>query len=71
MQIKQTNRFKKAYSKLHLNQLVEVNEAINTVIENPDLPFEFIKGVLEAKSEIENGEVSKFEYRRGTSFDHS
>ena len=35
--------------------------------ENPDLPYEFIKGVLEAKSEIENGEVSQFKYRRGTS----
>ena len=32
--------------------------------ENPDLPFEFIKGVLEAKSEMENGEVSEFEYRK-------
>jgi len=31
--------------------------------ENPDLPYEFIKGVLEAKSEMENGEVSEFEFR--------
>ena len=32
--------------------------------ENPDLPYEFIKGVLEAKSEIENGDVSTFEFRQ-------
>ena len=32
--------------------------------ENPDLPFEFIKGVLEAKSEMEHGEVSTFEFRK-------
>ena len=32
--------------------------------DNPDLPYEFIKGVLEGKSEIENGEVSEFRYRK-------
>ncbi|MCL2067633.1 MAG: ParD-like family protein [Treponema sp.] len=32
--------------------------------ENPDLPYEFIKGVLEAKSEMENGEVSEFRFRK-------
>ena len=32
--------------------------------ENPDLPYEFIKGVLEAKSEMENGEVSEFKFRK-------
>jgi hypothetical protein len=32
--------------------------------ENPDLPYEFIKGVLEAKGEIERGEVSFFEFRK-------
>jgi hypothetical protein len=32
--------------------------------ENPDLPYEFIKGILEAKSEMERGEVSVFEFRK-------
>ena len=32
--------------------------------ENPDLPYEFIKGVLEARSEMEHGDVSVFEYRK-------
>jgi len=32
--------------------------------ENPDLPYDFIKGVLEAKSEMENGEVSEFKFRK-------
>ena len=32
--------------------------------ENPELPYEFIKGVLESKSEMENGKVSEFEYRK-------
>ena len=32
--------------------------------ENPDLPYEFIKGVLEAKGEMDNGEVSEFEFRK-------
>ena len=37
MQIIQTNRFKKAYNKLHSNQLVEVNKAIDAVIKNPKI----------------------------------
>jgi len=32
-----------------------------TAEENPDLPYEFIKDVLEAKAEMENGDVSVFE----------
>jgi hypothetical protein len=32
--------------------------------ENPDLPASFIKGALEGKQEIENGEVSPFRFRR-------
>ena len=32
--------------------------------ENPDLPYAFIKGVLEAKSEMDHGDVSVFEYRK-------
>ena len=32
--------------------------------ENPDLPYEFIKGVLESKAEMENGDVSVFEFRK-------
>ena len=31
--------------------------------ENPDLPYSFIKGVLEAKGEMEAGEVSAFTFR--------
>jgi mRNA-degrading endonuclease YafQ of YafQ-DinJ toxin-antitoxin module len=37
VEIIQTNRFKKAYKKLHPNQLVEVNKAIETIINNPDI----------------------------------
>ncbi|MCL2474438.1 MAG: type II toxin-antitoxin system RelE/ParE family toxin [Alphaproteobacteria bacterium] len=33
----QSVRFKKAYKKLHSNQLPEVNKAINDIIENPDI----------------------------------
>ena len=32
--------------------------------ENPDLPYNFIKGVLEAKEEMERGEVSEFNFRK-------
>ena len=35
MEIIQTNRFKKAYKKLHPNQLAAVNKAIKMVIGNP------------------------------------
>ena len=35
MEIIQTNRFKKAYKKLHSNQIADVNKAIETVIEDP------------------------------------
>ena len=31
--------------------------------ENPDLPMEFIKGALEGRLEMENGELSPFEFR--------
>ena len=31
--------------------------------ENPDIPYEFIKSVLEAREEMKRGEVSKFEFR--------
>ena len=37
MEIIQTNRFKKAYNKLHSNQLTEVNKAIKMIIKNPDI----------------------------------
>ena len=37
MEILQTNRFRKAYKKLHVNQLGEVNKAIRTIIKNPSL----------------------------------
>ena len=30
--------------------------------ENPDLPVSFIKGCLEAKSEVDNDEISKFKF---------
>ena len=32
--------------------------------ENPDLPYEFIKDALEAKREMEQGDVSSFEFRK-------
>ena len=32
--------------------------------ENPDLPYDFIKGILEARSEMLNGEVSVFNFRK-------
>lgn len=32
--------------------------------ENPDLPLNFIKGVLEGKAEIEHGDVSDFKMRK-------
>ena len=31
--------------------------------ENPDLPYEFIKDALEARSEMERGDVSIFNFR--------
>ena len=37
MEILQTNRFKKAYNKLHSNQLSEVNKAIEKIINNPKI----------------------------------
>ena len=37
MEILQTSRFKKAYKKLHPNQLADVNNAIERVIENPEI----------------------------------
>ena len=32
--------------------------------ENPHLPYNFIKGVMEARGEMERGEVSAFEFRK-------
>jgi len=32
--------------------------------ENPDLPYEFIKDALEAKHEMDRGDVSTFKFRK-------
>lgn len=37
MKIFQTNRFEKAYKKLHKNQLVDANNAIKKIIEDPEI----------------------------------
>ena len=37
MQIIQTNRFEKAYKKLHKNQLSDANNAIRQIINNPEI----------------------------------
>jgi len=37
VEVFQTNRFKKAYKKLHPNQLADVNMAIETVINDPEI----------------------------------
>lgn len=37
MKIIQTNRFEKAYKKLHKNQLADANKAIQEIIDNPDI----------------------------------
>jgi len=37
MQVLQTNAFKKAYKKLHRNQLTIVNEALDAIVKNPDI----------------------------------
>jgi len=37
MQVVQSSQFKKSYKKLHSNQLPEINEAIKTIIKDPDI----------------------------------
>jgi mRNA-degrading endonuclease RelE of RelBE toxin-antitoxin system len=37
MRIVQTGQFKKSYKKLHPNQLLEANAAIDAIIENPSI----------------------------------
>jgi mRNA-degrading endonuclease YafQ of YafQ-DinJ toxin-antitoxin module len=37
MEILQTSRFKKAYKKLHQNQLGELNTALQAIIDNPEI----------------------------------
>jgi mRNA-degrading endonuclease YafQ of YafQ-DinJ toxin-antitoxin module len=37
MQIEQSGQFKKAYKKLHSNQLPEINDAIKAIIKNPNI----------------------------------
>ncbi|GHV17980.1 hypothetical protein FACS189493_6640 [Spirochaetia bacterium] len=37
MEILQTRRFKKAYKKLHQNQLGEINAALQAIIDNPEI----------------------------------
>jgi len=37
MHIAQSNQFKKAYKKLHANQLPEMNNALKDIIANPDI----------------------------------
>jgi hypothetical protein len=37
MEILQTRRFQRVYKKLHQNQLAEVNDAIQAIIDNPEI----------------------------------
>jgi len=37
MTVLQTGRFKKAYKRLHQNQLADANDAIGAIIENPEI----------------------------------
>jgi mRNA-degrading endonuclease YafQ of YafQ-DinJ toxin-antitoxin module len=37
VEILQTSRFKKAYKKLHKNQLTELNIALQAIIDNPEI----------------------------------
>ena len=37
MEILQTRRFKKAYKKLHQNQIEEINAALQEIIDNPEI----------------------------------
>ena len=37
MKIVQTNRFEKAYKKLHKNQLTDANKAIQEIMTNPEI----------------------------------
>ena len=37
MQVVQSSQFKKSYKKLHSNQLREINEAIKTIIADPNI----------------------------------
>lgn len=53
MQIFQTNTFKKAYKKLHENQLKAVNEAIRDIMKDPKL------GILK-KGDLNTVRVYKF-----------
>jgi mRNA-degrading endonuclease RelE of RelBE toxin-antitoxin system len=45
VEVIQTNRFQKAYKRLHPNQLAEVNKAIKAIIKNPNIG-ELKKGSL-------------------------
>jgi hypothetical protein len=42
----------------------QIEHWVKIAEENPDLPFDFIKGAIEGKHEMENGEVSEFVFRR-------
>ena len=37
MRLIQSNQFKKAYKKLHINQLPEMNNALKDIIANPEI----------------------------------
>lgn len=53
MKIIQTNRFEKAYKKLHKNQLEETNKAIQEIIDTPEIG-------IQKKGDLADIRVHKF-----------
>ena len=53
MKVIQTNRFEKAYKKLHKNQLADANKAIQEIITDPEIG-------VQKKGDLANVRVHKF-----------
>ena len=61
--IKAANTYAPIHSRSVSNQIEHWAKIGKIAEENPDLPYDFIKGVLEARGEMERGDVSTFSFR--------
>ena len=62
--IKEANTYAPANSRSVPKQIEHWAKIGKIAEENPDLPYEFIKDAFEAKREMEQGDVSIFEFRK-------
>ena len=62
--ITEAHKYAAVYSRSVPRQIEHWAKIGRIAEENPDLPYNFIQDILKARAEMDNGDVSPFEFRR-------